>query len=200
MRSGTQRTGQRQVGVGPRPRLSALLAGGCVTVLLAAGCTAASEGGASPTRSSLPNAPTASAQESCAVTQPTRGDVPAGVSKQKPGNVFGHDGLWVSAWWTEPDNLDRVRSKDLAADGYPFREKYASWTVRDGNVTAAGGVPRVTVKRVDGPGHGQASLGGFATGDSGDQWWPTIVAFSERGCWHVTEATGDDSITYVVKI
>lgn len=196
---------RRNDDAGPLPHLVPRLVAGCVTVFLAAGCTVASQGDDSSPRSSEPaktTAPTSSAQKSCAVSQPTLNDVPAGISNQKPGNVFGHGGLWVSAWWTDPDNLDQVRARGLAVEGYPFREKYPSWTVRDGKVTSVGGGPRVTIERVDGPGHGQAGVGGFATsGDvTGAQWWPTTVAFSVRGCWQVTEAAGDDSITYVVKI
>jgi hypothetical protein len=123
------------------------------------------------------------------------------VSKQNPRKVFGHDGLWVSAWWADRASLEQVRSKDLATDGYPFGEKYATWAVRDGDITAASGAPRLTVKRLDGPGTGQGSVGGFATsGEDGAHWWPTVVAFSDFGCWQVTATTDDGSITYIVKI
>jgi hypothetical protein len=192
---------QRRPCIRPVPCLSALSVVGCAAVLLAAGCST-SEAGAGPSpRSSSPEAPSASVADSCAVTQPTRGDVPTPVSKQKPGKVFGHGGLWVSAWWADPVSLQQVRSKDLAADGYPFAEKYPTWTVRDGEITAASGAPRLTVKRLDGPGSGQGSVGGFATAvEDGAHWWPTGVAFSDSGCWRVTTSTDAGSITYIVKI
>lgn len=196
MRSGTRRSGQPPAGVEALPRLSPLLAVGCVTVLLTAGCTGTGAGDGLATRSSSSNAPTASAAESCPVTQPTGGDVPTGVSEQEPGNVFGHGGLWVAAWWTDPTALGHA--------GMGGRHKYKTWTVRDGEVTRTSGSPRITVKRVDGPGHGQGNVGGFAMGRLRDgtaaYWWPTVVTFSGSGCWQVTETAGDDSITYTVKI
>lgn len=121
------------------------------------------------------------------------------MSELEPGNVFGQDGLWVAAWWTTG------KGQPSGRDGYLVGEKYATWTVRDGSVTSASGAPRVTVERVDGPGHGHGSVGGFATerlhgGTVIAHWWPTVVDFSDHGCWQVTETTDDDSITYIVQI
>jgi hypothetical protein len=55
------------------------------------------------------------------------------------------------------------------------------------------------VQRLDAPGHGEGSVGGYATATEG-HWWPTGVGFSDTGCWQVTETVGGDSITYVVQI
>jgi hypothetical protein len=120
------------------------------------------------------------------------------VAKQAFGNVFGNGRLWVGAWWTG-GLLDQVRSKDLADDQFPYTAKYSTWTLQDGEVSAAAGAPQVSVQRLDAPGHGEGSVGGYATATEG-HWWPTGVGFSDTGCWRVTETVGGDSITYVVQI
>lgn len=136
----------------------------------------------------------------CRVTEPTRSGVPSDVAKQRYDNVFGDGRLWVGAWWANEDSLDQVRSKDLSDNGFPYSVKYPTWTVRDGKVSAVAGAPQVSVKRLDGPGHGGGSVGGYATSTEGFHWWPTGVGFSDTGCWQVTETVGGDSITYVVHI
>lgn len=138
--------------------------------------------------------------DGCRVTEPTLSGIPSEVSKQRPGNVFGDGRLWVGAWWT---GGHQVRSKDLADDEFPYTAKYPTWTLRDGKVSAAAGTPQVSVERLDGPRHGEGSVGGYATARQGGttvHWWPTGVGFSDPGCWQVIETVGGGSITYVVQI
>ena len=176
----------------------------CSASLITAACTTVAVRDRGSLAPSSPSTAVTATQAACRVTEPTRAGVPADVTKQGYGNVFGHGRLWVGAWWTEADNLDQVRSKGLAADQYRYREKYPTWTVQDGKVSAAAGAPQVSVKRVDAPGYGEGEVGGYATAmrEVTDvfHWWPTVVGFSDPGCWQVTETVGTDSITYVVQI
>jgi hypothetical protein len=155
-------------------------------------------GRGSPAASS-PSAAETATPAGCRVTEPTRSGIPSEVAKQAFGNVFGNGRLWVGAWWTG-GLLDQVRSKDLADDQFPYTAKYATWTLQDGKVSAAAGAPQVSVKRLDAPGHGEGSFGGYATTTEGFHFWPTGVGFSDTGCWQVTETVGGDSVTYIVQI
>lgn len=176
----------------------------CSAFLFTAGCTTATLDDPGSPAPSSPSAAGTAPSATCHVTEPTRRGVPADVAKQWDGNVFGHGPLWVGAWWTDPDNLAQVRSKGLADDQYPYREKYPSWTVQHGKVSAEAGAPHVRVKRVNAPGQGDGSVGGYASDMQEDttisHWWPTVVGFSDTGCWQVIETVGADSITYVVQI
>jgi hypothetical protein len=180
-----------------------LLMGVSSALLFTAGCTTAVLGGRGSPAASSPSAAVAATPAGCRVTEPTRSGAPSVVAKQAFGNVFGDGRLWVGAWWTG-GLLDQVRSKDLADDEFPYTVKYPTWTLRDGKVSATAGAPQVSVKRLDGPGHGEGSVGGYATAAEGGttafHWWPTGVGFSDTGCWQVTETVGGDSITYVVRI
>jgi hypothetical protein len=184
-------------------RVPFVLVGVSSALLFTAGCTTTVLGGRGSATASSPSAAVTATPAGCRVTEPTRSGVPSEVAKQGFGNVFGHGRLWVGAWWTDGDRLDQVRSKDLADNEFPYGAKYPTWTVRDGKVSAVAGAPQVSVKRVDAPGHGEGSVGGYATAPQGDtvlHWWPTGVGFSDTGCWQVTETVGGDSITYVVQI
>jgi hypothetical protein len=183
-------------------RVPFMLVGVSSALLFAAGCTTAVPRGRGAPAASSPSAAVTATPAGCRVTEPTRSGVPSEVAKQGAGNVFGDGRLWVGAWWTG-GLLDQVRSKGLADDKFPYTVKYPTWTVRDGKVSAAAGAPQLSVKRVDAPGHGEGSVGGYATAPQGDttlHWWPTGVGFSDTGCWQVTETVGGDSITYVVQI
>lgn len=181
-----------------------VLVGACSALLFTAGCTTAdSGGGGAPAAASSRSAVTATSA-ACRVTEPTRSGVPTEVAAQGYGNVFGDGRLWVGAWWADADNLDQVRSKGLAEDGFPYREKYPTWTVDGGKVSAAAGAPQVSVRRLDAPAQGTGDVGGYASEPREDatvsHWWPTVVGFSDTGCWQVTETVRGDSITYVVHI
>jgi hypothetical protein len=181
-------------------RVPFVLVGVSSALLFTAGCTATVLGGRGSPAASSPSAAVTATPAACRVTEPTRSGVPSEVAKQRYGNVFGDGRLWVGAWWTDGGNLDQVRSKGLADDEFPYTDKYPTWTVRDGKVSAVAGAPQVTVKRLDGPGHGEGSVGGYATSTEGFHWWPTGVGFSDTGCWQVTETVGGDSVIYVVQI
>lgn len=176
----------------------------CSALLVIAGCTTATSENRGAPASRSPRAAGTATPATCSVTEPTRTGVPADVAEQGYGDVFGEGRLWVGAWWTDGENLDQVRSKGLADEEYPYREKYPTWTVQHGEVSAAAGAPQVSVTRVDTPGQGDGGVGGYGTARQDDttvfHWWPTVVGFSENGCWRVTETVGEDSITYVVRI
>lgn len=161
----------------------ATMAGLCSAVLLTTGCTA----GTSTDENS-----------SCPVTRPTSSGVPEGVREQRYGAVFGQGALWVGAWWADRSAVEQVRHQR------PHAVKYPSFTVRDGAVTSALGPPLVQATRLDGTGEASGDTGGYAsaTQDGSDRtlhWWPTVVTFSSRGCWQITETVGGTSISYVVR-
>jgi hypothetical protein len=106
----------------------------------------------------------------------------------------------VGAWWTDRATLEQVRTKDPHDAKHPYHVKYQSFTVQHGKVTKAPGPPRVRVQRLDGNGNATAEAGGYATGPDGSHWWPTVIGFSNRGCWRVTETVRGTSISYVAKI
>lgn len=87
---------------------------------------------------------------------------------------------------------------------HPYGMKYPTWTVLDGKLTRAGSRPRISVKSLDGRGHGSGILGGYTNElqDDGNTayWWPTVVGFTSRGCWRVTETQGGDSLAYIIKL
>lgn len=63
--------------------------------------------------------------------------------------------------------------------------------------------PKDSAERVDGPGTAHASTGGYATGDKGDRVmrrWPTVIDFSDVGCWAVTEALGPTTVRFVIGV
>ena len=179
-------------------RVPFLLVGVSSALLFTAGCTTTVAGGHG-SQAASPSAAVTATPAGCRATEPTRSGVPSEVAKQAFGNVFGDGRLWVGAWWTG-GLLDQVRSKDLADDQFPYTAKYPTWTLQDGKVSAVAGAPQVSVQRLDAPGHGEGSVGGYATTTEGFHWWPTGVGFSDTGCWQVTETVGGDSITYVVHI
>jgi hypothetical protein len=83
--------------------------------------------------------------------------------------------------------------------------KYPTFTVRDGEVTDALGSPRIRAERIDGKGHGVGDTGGYATATQDGSgttmhWWPTVVTFSSRGCWRITETVAATTLSYVVRI
>lgn len=169
-------------------------------MLLVAGCTGVR---ASAPESSPPMNSVAPATQACPVTPPTNDGVPIAITKQQYSSVYGHSNLWVGAWWTLPESLKQARSTDLADPKYPHRMKYPTWTVKAGEITDAGGRPRVIVKQLNGNGRGGSSVGGYAseTLDNGTvaRWWPTVVGVTAAGCWQITETVGDDNLVYVVK-
>lgn len=172
------------------------------TLVLAAGC------GSTDTDSSSP-ASTSGESSDCQVSEAADTDAPEGVQDALDGldyGAFGKDELWVDAWWTDQEALDQVRSGELSddSDEYPYQMKYPSYTVRDGAVVEEMGAPEVEVKRLDGHGDANAHTGGFATTTNDDgtelHWWPTVIEFSDHGCWQVTETVKDTSINYTLKL
>ncbi|GAA4188795.1 hypothetical protein GCM10022288_15600 [Gryllotalpicola kribbensis] len=129
--------------------------------------------------------------------------MPAALASQRYGVVYGHGDLWVGAWWEDPDALAQARQKGVVG-GDSFGYKYPAWKVVDGQLTDAGGTPRVTVALLDGRGRGSAQAGDYTSERQDDgnaaQWWPTVVEFPSRGCWQVIESIGDDKLVYVVQI
>ena len=165
------------------------LAGVCSAALLTAGCTDGRQSSASGTPSG----------GACPATRPTERAIPAGVSEQGYGPVFGEGSLWVGAWWAQRPMLEQLRAQR------PRAVKYPSFTVRDGQVTNALGPPRIRAERLDGTGEGSADTGGYATATQDGSgatlhWWPTVVTFPSAGCWRVTETVADTTISYVVRI
>jgi hypothetical protein len=145
------------------------LVGVSSALLFTEGCATVVPGGRGAPAASSPRAAVTGTPARCRVTEPTRSGIPSEVAKQRAGNVFGEGRLWVGAWWTE-GLLDQVRSKSLADDEFPYTVKYPTWTLRDGKVSAEAGAPQVRVKRVDAPGHGEGSVGGYATEPPRVQW------------------------------
>lgn len=181
------------------------LAGLFAVVLFTAGCTAThpSAPHSAPTTTSAP-----SGAQACPVTEPTQGAVPAGIAVQKPGPVYNQGDLWVRAWWDNPEALAAAGKKMTGGIGgdakYPYGMKYPTWKVLAGKLTGEGSRPRISVKPLDGHGHGSGILGGYtnALQDDGNTayWWPTVVGFTTHGCWQVTETQGGDSLAYIIKL
>jgi hypothetical protein len=181
-------------------RVVVLVSVGVAAVLLTAGCTTTPS--SAPHSSSAATSTTPVAQ-ACRVTPPTQSDIPSGIAAQQYGSVFNEGNLWVGAWWDDPASLKQARKKGLVGvQSYGY--KYPTWKVQDGKVTGAGGTPRISVKPLDGHGHGSGQVGGYASATMDDgtiaRWWPTVTSFSRPGCWQVTETLGDDTLVYVVKI
>ncbi|WP_158573970.1 hypothetical protein [Streptomyces triticagri] len=110
---------------------------------------------------------------------------------------YGSDGLWVA----EPGLLDPADGGGADKDAY--RTKYASITLDgQGRATDERGAPRVEAERLGGGGSDsvRGSTGGFATGDGGRQWWPTIIQFPGPGCWRVTETLGATEVRFTVHV
>jgi hypothetical protein len=177
------------------------LVGLSAAALLMVGCAATQPSARHPSSSTTSAVPLS---QVCPVTPPTRDGVPVSIGPQWAEPVFGYGNLWVGAWWEIPQSLEQVRSKALGDSAYPYVTKYPTWMVKGGVVTNDGGAPRVSVKSLDGQGHGRADIGGYASASRDDgtpmHWWPTVVGFAAKGCWQVTETVGEDSIVYVVKI
>jgi hypothetical protein len=177
------------------------LVGISAAALLLVGCTATQSSAQHPSSVTAPAAPLA---QVCPVTSPTRDFVPGFIGPQWADPVSGHGNLWVGAWWKNPQSLEQARTKADGDSAYPYVQKYPTWAVRGGAVTNAGGAPRVSVKSLDGHGHGRGDTGGYTNASLDDgtsvHWWPTLVRFPTTGCWQVTETVGEDSIVYVVKI
>lgn len=178
-----------------------MLAASCALVL-AAGC------GSTDTDSSS-QASAGGESSDCQITEPADTDAPEGVQDALDGldyGAFGKDALWVDAWWTDQETLDEARSGELSddPDEYPYQMKYPSYTVRKGAVVDEMGAPEVEVERLDGDGEANADTGGFATATNDDgtdiHWWPTVIAFSDHGCWQVTETVKDTSISYTFEL
>lgn len=182
-------------------RKRAGLVGLSLAALLMAGCTATQSSAQHPSSATTSAVPLA---QVCPVTPPTRDHVPVSIGPQWADPVFGRGNLWVGAWWKIPQSLEQARSKSGGDSAYPYSEKYPTWMVDGGEVTNAGGAPRVSVKSLDGQGHGRSDIGGYASASLDDgtsvHWWPTVVSFPATGCWQVIETVGEDSIVYVVKI
>ncbi|MEW2287481.1 hypothetical protein [Streptomyces sp. NPDC047841] len=105
---------------------------------------------------------------------------------------YGADDLWVA----RPALLDHPGER---RDGY--RTKYASITLdARGRVTDRKGAPHVGAARLDRPGSVSGSTGGLATADGDRQWWPTVIAFPEAGCWRVTETLGSTEVGFTLHV
>lgn len=129
---------------------------------------------------------------SCPVTVPIDAAVPPVVSRESH-DWYGHDDLWVSLGFArpDPDNFARL-------DG-SYRLKYGSVTLDNGKLTSRFGPPAVEARRLDGPGTATVDVGGY--GDTGSvQFWPTVIDFSDRGCWLVTSSIRKTTVRFVVKV
>jgi hypothetical protein len=65
----------------------------------------------------------------------------------------------------------------------------------------AGSNPRplqVSAKQLDG--NGQAGVDVAAASDSPNAFYPTIITFSNPGCWEVTGAMGGESLTVILVV
>ncbi|WP_308465366.1 hypothetical protein [Rathayibacter soli] len=185
-----------------RRRSAGLVGLAAILLMVTTGCTTAQQ---QPARHPSSATVGTSVANECPVTPATRDGIPPALTQQGYGAVFGSGNLWVGAWWQDPQALEQARSAERGDPEYPYGYKYPTWTLRQGEVTDAGGAPRITVKALDRQGRGTGSTGGYATsttpGDSaGMHWWPTVLGVSARGCWQVTQTVGNDSISYVVEI
>ncbi|MGW2031517.1 hypothetical protein [Streptomyces sp. NPDC001811] len=153
----------------------------CALVMLAVGCSpsAPRQPGRAAACRETPSVPSAS--------------VPAAVHDfDKAVRWYGADDLWVA----KPALLDHTGER---RDGY--RAKYASVTLdARGRVTDRKGAPRVGAGRLDGPGSVNGGTGGLATVDGHRQWWPTVIAFPEAGCWKVTETLGSTQVGFTLRV
>uniref|UniRef100_A0AAU3GM42 Lipoprotein n=1 Tax=Streptomyces sp. NBC_01401 TaxID=2903854 RepID=A0AAU3GM42_9ACTN len=155
--------------------------------------------------------------------EPTTADTPCPVTTVDAGSAVptalddmgdGHRWHGADDLWVDPpvapgsvvrgDSSDSSDSDDSDDSDDGYRTKYASVTLDErGRMTDSAGPPKVSAERVDGSGTAHASTGGFATADKGDRlrrWWPTVIHFTDAGCWAVTEVLGPTTVRFVISV
>ena len=141
---------------------------------------------AKPTRRPTPDL-------SCQVTGPRDVTAVPPVVRRAGGDWYGQDDLWVStsSWRPDPANFAHI-------DG-SYRVKYASVTLDEGELTSRFGPPEVQATRLDGSGTATVDVGGYGS-TSSLQFWPTVIDFSDPGCWLVTSSLRKTVVRFVVNV
>jgi hypothetical protein len=129
----------------------------------------------------------------CPITAPTDADKLPPVLVDEGSPWYGQDELWVSL----------PRTQAIAPVRGRYSIKFATVTLRDGQLTSEFGPPELRVRRLDGRGTAQVGFGGYAT--TGEyyepfRFWPTGIDFSDPGCWLVTGTVGETTIEFVLRV
>ena len=149
------------------------------------GCFGGSESQQLSETDAQPASQTSQGTEPCPVTPPN-GDIPPGETAHPQSRFFGNGDLWIELY---PNPL-RPRPEDVRMNGR-IAIKYPWWRGVSGRLA-------ITGRRLDATAPALSAHVPDGYGRKGFQ--STAIVFPTPGCWEVTGAVGDVSLTFVALV